>query len=347
MRTHKRLLMIAGLVATACLVSGCLPYSTGNNEVGVRTIKWSPFGGAGVQEKYYPPGQTQFFVPFITDWNTFDKNIQNIEMFRAANKGDRAGRDELLFKSIDGNDIGMDVIITYQIDPEKAPYILQRVARNDEELREVIVRTIARSKPRDIFGELNTEEFYDAVIRSRKAEDARDRLNEIMQDYGVTIQRVGMGDYSFNPEYEEAIAKKKVADQEAERLKSETEAKREEFLTEVEKARAKVASVRATADGEYTRALIEADAEYEKMKQQANAILAEGQAEAEGIMAMNEALAGAGGEAMVKLAIAEALANKRIIMLPTGGGGLDVRSTDINSLLQLYGIQSLGTKAAN
>jgi len=54
---------------------------------------------------------------------------------------------------------------------------------------------------------------------------------------------------------------------------------------------------------------------------------------------MNEALSGAGGENMVKIAIAEALKGKRIMLLPMGGGGLDVRSTDINSLLQLYGIQ--------
>ena len=58
-------------------------------------------------------------------------------------------------------------------------------------------------------------------------------------------------------------------------------------------------------------------------------------------MKMNEALAGAGGENMVKLAIAEAMQGKRILLIPIGGGGLDVRSTDINALLQLYGIQKV------
>ena len=31
-------------------------------------------------------------------------------------------------KTIDGNDISLDVIIAYRIDPQKAPYILQYVA---------------------------------------------------------------------------------------------------------------------------------------------------------------------------------------------------------------------------
>jgi hypothetical protein len=45
----------------------------------------------------------------------------------------------------------------------------------------------------------------------------------------------------------------------------------------------------------------------------AKAILAEGIAEAKGIQEMNNALAGMGGEAIVKLRIAEALLGKRII----------------------------------
>ena len=42
--------------------------------------------------------------------------------------------------------------------------------------------------------------------------------------------------------------------------------------------------------------------------------------------------------------IAEALRGKRIVMLPMGGGGLDVRATDINSLLELYGIKKVSGK---
>ena len=99
--------------------------------------------------------------------------------------------------------------------------------------------------------------------------------------------------------------------------------------------------MKAQADGEFERAKIEADAYYEQQRQGALAIEAEGRAEAEGIQRMNEALAGSGGEAMVKIAIAEALMNKRIMLLPIGGGGLDIRSTDINSLLELYGIQKI------
>ena len=54
-------------------------------------------------------------------------------------RGDRRSRGDLVFKTIDGNDISQDVIIAYRIDANKAPHILQYVARDDATLRDKIV----------------------------------------------------------------------------------------------------------------------------------------------------------------------------------------------------------------
>lgn len=340
---------LALLVGVCLGVSGCIvpmPHRTGPTEVGVRTVKWSLVGERGVEDKVYEPGTTHWFIPFFTDWHTFDTRLQNLEMTGVSSRGDRMGRDDLLFKTVDGNDISLDVIISYKIVKEKAPLILQTVATSDEELRENIVRTITRSKPRDIFGELNTEEFYIAESRTEKSVEVQRVLNEILAPFGVEVTQVGTRDYRFNPQYQEAIEEKKVADQEAEKLKSETRATQEKFLTEVEIAKAQNAKLQEQADGEYRRAVIEADAYYEQQTSIAQAVIAEGKAEAEAIREMNAALSGSGGEAMVKLKLAEALQKKRIIMLPIGGGGLDVRSTNVNDLLTTLGIQQLAKPPA-
>jgi regulator of protease activity HflC (stomatin/prohibitin superfamily) len=325
-------------------LSGCvLPYNIGPTEVAVKTNK-TFIGGKGVQEELGESGATKFYMPFMTQWDSFETKLQTLEMSASATSGDRMGADDMQFKTIDGNDISLDVTITYFIIPEKAAYILQNVATTDQELKEHIVRTVARSKPRDIFGELETEGFYDAVERSAKAEEAKSRLNEIMKPYGIVIDRVNTGDYRFNPEYQQAIEEKKIADQQVEKNKSSAKAAEEEYLRKVEEAKGEVSQMIAKANGSFEVAKIEADAYLEQQKKIAQAIEAEGRAEAEGIMKMNEALSGGGGEAMVKLKIAESLKGKKIIMLPIGGGGLDVRSTDINSLLELYGIQSITNK---
>ncbi|MCF6285718.1 MAG: prohibitin family protein, partial [Candidatus Hydrogenedentes bacterium] len=305
--------VIAILGLGSLLGSGCMPYSTGPTEIGVRTIKWSPTGNKGVEDKKYSPGSTFFFVPFLTDWHTFDTRIQKLEMSASVTRGDRMVRDDLRFKTIDGNDISLDVIISYRIDPDKGPMILQRVGATDAEIKDNIVRTIGRSKPRDIFGELKTEDFYQADLRSAQAVLVREKLNEFLQAYGVIVTEVLLQDYNFTEAYQQAIEEKKIADQQAEKLRSETFAVEEEYKTLVKEAEAEIAKVRAAADGEYERAKIEADAHYLQQEKLAEAILAEAEAEAEGIQKMNEALSGAGAMEVVKLAIADALQGKKIV----------------------------------
>ena len=323
------------------LVNGCVPHSTGETEVGVRTKKIVFFGKKGVEDKVYEPGSTYFFLPFINDWNTFDTKLQNLEFTYDERRGDRATKDDLLFKTIDGNDISLDMIVAYRIDPTKAHIILQTVARNDRELREKIVRTIARSKPRDIFGELKTEEFYVAGKRDAQALKAKKILQDMFDPMGIIIEKVLTKDYRFNNKYQKAIEDKKVADQMVEKNKSAQHAIAEEYLRKLEDAKGEVNKMIADVDGEFLKAKIEADAYFEKQQLIAEAIKAEGIAEAKGITEMNNAMASAGGEALVKLRIAEAIQGKKIILLPVSEGGMNLKTTNINDLIQTMGIKSL------
>jgi hypothetical protein len=59
---------------------------------------------------------------------------------------------------------------------------------------------------------------------------------------------------------------------------------------------------------------------------------------------MNDALTGIGGEALVKLKIAEALQGKKILLLPVSEGGMNLRTMDINQLIHTLGVKSLSEK---
>lgn len=337
---YKSIIMAVALIL---LASGCVPHTTGSTEVGVRTKKVALLGKKGVEDRIYAPGSTFFFLPFINDWHTFDTKLQNLEMTFHSDRGDRKGRDDLVFKTIDGNDIALDVIIAYRIDPQKAPHIVQYVAGDNSTLREMIVRTIARSKPRDIFGELKTEEFYVAERREGQAQRAKDKLQDIFDPLGIIVEKVLTKDYRFNPKYQQAIEDKKVADQRVERNKSAQHAATEEYKRKLEEVRGEVNKMIADADGEYLKAKIEADVYYEQQQLLAEAIEAEGIAEAKGIQEMNDALVGAGGEAMVKLQIAEAIQGKKIILLPVSEGGMNLKTTNINELINTLGIRALSS----
>jgi regulator of protease activity HflC (stomatin/prohibitin superfamily) len=337
----KRLLVSSCLVVVVLSLSGCFPHTTGETEVGVRTCYLALFDEKGVQNRVYAPGSTYFFLPFINDWHLFDTKLQNLEMTLSKSRGDRSTKDDLVFKTIDGNDISLDVIVAYRIDPSKASHILQYVARDNRTLREKIVRTVGRSKPRDIFGELKTESFYVAEARETQANRAKDELQKILGPMGIVVEKVLTKDYRFNPEYTKAIEDKKVADQQVEKNKSAQHSALENYKRKLEEARGEVNKLVADADGQYLKAKINADAYQEQQKLLAEAIKTEAIAEAKGIQEMNNALAGSGGEAIVKLRIAEALQGKRIMLLPVSEGGMNLKTTDVNRLIETLGVKGL------
>src|SRR5262245_48169655 len=134
MRTFARLPWIAFAVAFGIIGgSGCVTRSTDSTEVGVRTRKlFSP----GIEQRIYEPVATFFFLPFTSDWHTFDIKLQNLEMTVTSTRGDRTGDDSLVFKTIDGNDIHFNVTVAWRIDPKRVPYILQKVATSTAEVKE-------------------------------------------------------------------------------------------------------------------------------------------------------------------------------------------------------------------
>jgi len=62
--------------------------------------------------------------------------------------------------------------------------------------------------------------------------------------------------------------------------------------------------------------------------------MAEKKAHAQGVRKQNEALAGSGGTALVKLKIAEALTGEDLVFLPGGKSGVGVQTLNMNQLLQ-------------
>jgi regulator of protease activity HflC (stomatin/prohibitin superfamily) len=317
------------------------PHSTRTTEVGVRVVKWSPFAKRGIVQNIYAPGAMYFFAPIINEWYVFDTKLQNMEM-TIQSHGSRSERDDLVFKTIDGNDISLDVIIAYRINPQMAPQILEKVAKDNSELEEKIIRTVGRSLARDLFGELKTEDFYNAEKRTEKAEKAKEVLNTALNPYGIIVESILPKDYRFNSAYQNAIEEKKIADQLAERYKSETKAIFEEYRQKMQSAQGDVNKMVADVDGEFAKAKISADAYYEQQMMIAKAIEAEGDAESKGIEKMVEALNSSGGSTMVKLKLAEALVGKKIFLIPfSENGGLDLRTTNVNDLLQVYGMKKL------
>jgi regulator of protease activity HflC (stomatin/prohibitin superfamily) len=330
----KRFIQTAFLSATLLFtLTGCTA-TTESTEVGVRTVK-AGIGGRGVSDEIYPQGGTYFFFRPLSDFNVYDVGLQNLEMFRESGEGARAGNDSVSFKTIDGNDISVNVTIAWSIDPSRAAYVRQFIGGSTAEVQDKFVRPVTRTMVRDVLNQMTSEEYYQADRRFQMAEEAKARLNNVMAPEGVVIEQVLLGEHRFNPTYEQIIKDKKVAEQEAARLSSETDAAGEEMKRDLEKAKGIVNQSIEKARGSAEQRQLESDGLLYERQRQADAILTEATARAEALTAKAKALAGSGGENMVKLEIARALKGKRIVFVPAGGGA-DLRTTDINELLGTY-----------
>jgi len=315
------LLLVAILVAGFILFGFSAYRSTDSTEVGVRTIKW--LGKRGVEDRVYEPGAAYLVLPIVNDWSTFDTRLQVLEM---------KGNDQLTFKTKDGNDIFLDVTFSYRIDRTKAPYIRQYVAKNDAELREKVFKTVARSRTRDFFGELSTEEFTKTEDRNSAVERAKVGLQAILDDYGIVLERVAVMDYRFDPDYLKVITEKKVAEAKTLEIRAQIEAQREGNKKMLNEADGQVRSLMAAAVGRYSNTVSAADAYFDQKKALSVAVLTEGTNTSQAIIKQREAMASAGGETQIQLAFATNLIGKRIIMIPSGNA-VNLQSLDLNKFL--------------
>jgi len=260
----------------------------------------------------------------LNDWDTFDTRLLVVEM---------KGPGQLTFKTRDGNDLFVDMTFSYRIDPQKAPFIRQYVAKSDLELREKVFKTVARSRTRDFLGALSTDEFTRTEERNRVVEFARAGLQTILEEYGIILERVAVMDYRFDPDYAKVITEKKIAEAKTLEVRAQMEAQREANKRMLNESEGQVKVMIAAALGRYSNTVSAADADFDQKKILAGAILTEGTNAAAAIMKQREALASAGGETQIQLAFATNLIGKRLIMIPSGNA-LNLQTFDLNKALE-------------
>jgi regulator of protease activity HflC (stomatin/prohibitin superfamily) len=311
-------------------LSACTPHTTGATQVGVK------FNKVTHSTEIADPGATYFFAPFLNDWTTFDTSTQNLVMTAKNEQGDRKEKDDLRFKTRDGNDIETDVTIRWRIDPTRAAYLWQSVAPNTEALKERLVRPQARSYVRDVLNRLDSEEFYNPDLRFGAASDATKVMASQLKPYGIIVEQVILGDFSFKTDYQNLINRRKEAEKQAEKLEAEILATVEANKANLQTKVAELTQQFTTAQGDFEKTKRDADAYVIRKQQEAQATLAEKTAVATGIRKERAALNSSAGDAYVTLQLIDALQKKEIRQIPKLPNGNVI--IDGNKLLQQLGV---------
>ena len=273
--------------------------------------------------------------PYLTQFYVLDKTIQRLDLgFRQGTGG--AGRD-LKLKTADGSDVSLDVIIDFKVIPSKAAEVLRRSGPGLR-FAETWIEPFARHICLSAFGQLTSEQMYDAAMRNEQAQMAAKQMNQRLSPFGIETVSVLPGEFRFYKEYEEVIQQKKLADQQVEEQQAQARAAMEDQERQLVEATKQAQTRLASVQGECENMLIAAKAEAEKTKKKADALLnatrlaadaalykdtrdASGQkvkmlAEAEGMEQMRKAMVGDGGLSMIGMEYARHLSQIKFSATP-------------------------------
>ena len=300
-------------------------------EVGVKIVYFNPFGKTGVVEKAYGTGYHFFFPPF-TGFTKVKKIEQRLDMEAHKKEKDIWIGNDLKLKTSGGNDVWVDLIITWKIIPEMAYLCVKEVGEDTSKIETNIIKPITRAGLRFYLGKLTSEEFYEAKKREDAVKKTKEYLNKKLERLGLRITDILLKDYRFNERYQNAIEQRKVYEQKTLEYIALTKAALEDAKRKQFEARAEANWVIEKAKGELEQAKLKGDAILYAAKKNAQALFELKKAEASALMELNRALSGSGGQNLVAKRLVESLKGKEITIIPVSDNGT-VSFVDVNSLI--------------
>lgn len=340
MKMSKGLRILLALMAFAYICYAYLFVYIQPDEYGIKVVRVGL--ARGVQKEVYHAGLT-FVMPFgLQQMYRLPKGIQVLELTNfpeTAAGGARKDRAAHIQTS-DGFFVDVDVSMLYHI---QDPYLVFTTIGPGTLFEDNGIIPKAEPALKETLGKLTTEEFYNSPMRVKKAEEARDKLNEGLNRKGIEVDQVLVRYFKYSPEIQKNIEAKKLQDQMVFTNQSAARAAKEEAeLKKIIQEGMVIAAVEIEKGKAYvTRKIAEKDLYVRKIK--ANADLLVKLAEAERVRLKNDALKGTGSDRMVGLKMAEAYQGLDLIILPSDGAH-GVNPLDLSHTLQLFDVRQGGAQ---
>lgn len=338
-RIPGKLGLVIGMLAIAVLTYNSFLKYVEPNEYGIKQVKIGIH--RGIQEKIYGTG-LHFIIPMMQTMHYLPKDIQVLELTNFSRTASDYARQEKAahIQTSDGFYVDVDVSILYHIeDPYK---VFTKIGPgNLFEDNGIIPKTEPALK--ETLGKLTTEEFYNSPLRSEKAQAAREKLNEELNEKGIVVDYVLVRYFKYSDEIQKNIEEKKLKDQLVFKNQAEARAAIEEAkLKKIEQEGIVTVSVEMEKGKAYvTRKNAEKDLYFRKKTAEADLLVK--LADAEKVRLKNEALKGKGAERMVGLKMAEVYKGMDIIVLPSDGPS-GVNPLDLDNALNLFDVRKGGAK---
>jgi regulator of protease activity HflC (stomatin/prohibitin superfamily) len=257
------ILLIGGLV-TMTLGAGLVFIEPQERGVVISTLSRTGLRGAILS-----PG-LHWIVPYAERVQRYSIAQRTYTMSGVSTEGELSGDDAVRARTTDGQEVFMDASVIFSVDPaqvDKLHILWQDRFASD------LIRPQVRGVIRETVSQFGVEEVY-SNMRDELHDEIESKLQEIFAANGLLLRTNDfiVRNITFTPEYADAIERKQIAEQEAERAK---------FLVEQQKQEAE--RLREEAKGEKDAAITRSEGEAEAVKIRARA-------EAEALRLINEVL---------------------------------------------------------
>jgi regulator of protease activity HflC (stomatin/prohibitin superfamily) len=285
-------------------------------EYGIKVIRIGPH--RGVQTDVYGPG-LHVILPFgLHQMHMLPRGVQVLELTNYPDTAATAARRERAahIQTSDGFFVDVDVSIVYRI---VDPYLVFTTIGpgNLHEDNGVIPK--AEPILKATLGELTTEEFYNSLLRVKRAEAAQVMLNSELSAKGLKVVAVLVRYFRYSDEIQKNIEEKKLKDQLVFKNQAEARAAIEEAILKriVQEGEVTVAVKLEEGKAYSTRKLAEKDLYVRKKTAEADLLVR--LSEAERVKLKNEAMEGVGAERIVGMKMADVYKGLETIILPSDG----------------------------
>jgi regulator of protease activity HflC (stomatin/prohibitin superfamily) len=211
--------LIAGLVVALVLLPTTIVY-VNPGYVGIVIHR----AGGGVDKTPLGPG-LHMKNPLTTGIEEYPVFMQTLVLTKTSNEGS-PNNDEINVNSKEGQPISLDVSMSFELDPDKAPGLYTTFRRDIQSIQHGYVKQSIRQALQEVIG----NEEIAAVIGPKKAEAVNQTtmlLSQRLAQYGIVVKQFTINELRAPPAVIEAINQKNVMQQQA--LTSQNELQKNTF----------------------------------------------------------------------------------------------------------------------
>lgn len=257
-----------------------------------------------------PPRQagTSIVVPLVQEYSIYPIDQQQYTMSGIPNEGQVQGDDAVRARTIDGQEIYLDITVIYNIDPAQVNLVHTKWQNR---YQDDFIRPTVRGVVREEVTNFRAEEIY-GERRTELEDQIQDEMNTRMAAQGLSLTDLLIRDITFSTEFTNSIERKQIAEQAA-----------QEAAFRVQQEEQEAEQIRVRAKGA-------ADAEISKAEGERQSIILRAQGEAEALSLVSAQLAA--NPLLIQYQYIQSLAdNVQLALVPSNTPFL----FDFNSLSEL------------